>query len=372
MKIVICGNYGAENLGDELILEGLLETLKVAAPEAEITVMSGNPKETKWLYRQKYGIEVVEKFPSGFRSILKSVFSKSKVKEAIENCDYFILGGGGLFNDLHWRASLIWANQVRQAIKENKKVIMYGQSIGPLNDFGKNLVKNIFNKASFIGVRDEDSATELKTLGITKEIIITPDLAFRIPVPAPKPAPVLTTPTVIISLRRLGNMDDNFVKEFATFCNWLIEEKKCRLKFMQFQQGIDSDRDLHQEVIDQINQRDRVININPAINADSLLATFQKADFVFAMRMHAIICAMKTCKPFLAISYSKKIDSLIKDSDLGEYIIGHDHIYFEQLKNFFILLNEKKDKVKTKLQVLNVVNLDKLKKAEIKLKDFLK
>jgi polysaccharide pyruvyl transferase WcaK-like protein len=77
MKIVICGNYGAENLGDELILEGMLETLRAVSPDAEITVMSGNPKETKWLYKARYGMEAVAKFPSGIRSFLKSIFRNS-------------------------------------------------------------------------------------------------------------------------------------------------------------------------------------------------------------------------------------------------------------------------------------------------------
>lgn len=372
MKIVVCGNYGAENLGDELILEGLLKTLRTVSPDAEITVMSGNKKETNWLYKARYGIEAVDMFPSGFRSFLKSIFPNSPTKEAVSNCDYFILGGGGLFNDLNWHASIIWGMQARQALRRNKPIIILGQSVGPLRDMGRFFVRRIFSKASFIGVRDEDSATELRNLGITKEIVVTPDLAFRVPVPAPKPAPVLTTPTVIISLRQMKNMKGNFITEFSKFCNWLIEERKCRLKFMEFQQGSEGDRDLHQKIITQINQRDKVININPAINPEALFDHFQKASFVFAMRLHAIICAMKTCKPFLAISYSKKITSLIKDSDLRENIIGHDEINFDKLKAHFISLDGKKDNVKEKLQVLNSLNLENLKSAELKLKDFLK
>ncbi len=371
MKIVICGNYGAGNLGDELILEGLLETLKVVSPDAEIIIMSGNPKETKWVYKPRYGIESVEKFPSGLRSFLKSIFHNSPTKEAVTNCDYFILGGGGLFNNLNWHASIIWAMQARQALKKNKPIIIYGQSVGPLSDMGRFFVRRIFSKAHLIGVRDEDSAIELKNLGITKEILVTPDLAFRVPVPSITTNIPDTTPTVIISLRQLGSMTENSIKEFSQFCNWLIEERKCRLKFMEFQQGTKGDRILHQKVIAQINQRDKVININPAINSEALFNHFQKASFVFAMRMHAIICAMKTCKPFLAISYSKKIDSLVKDSNLENHLIQHDNIEFNQLKNFFILMNEKGDEIKGKLQKLNSTNLEKLQAAEIKLKNLL-
>ena len=372
MKIVICGNYGAENLGDELILEGLLETLKNIAPGAEITVMSGNPEATEKSYNQKYGIKAVEKFPSGFRSILKSIFSNSATKDAVKNCDYFILGGGGLFNDLNWHASIIWAMQARQALKLNKPLIMYGQSIGPLSDLGRYLVKKIFAQAAFIGVRDQDSATELKNLGITKEICVTPDLAFRVPAEIGPITETATLPTAIISLRQLGTTTGDFIKEFSSFCNWLIEEKNYSLQFIDFQQGTESDKNLHQSIITQIRQSEKISHLDQTLTSQRLLEHFKNADFVFAMRMHAIICAMKTCKPFLAISYSRKINSLIKDSALEKYLIAHDHVYFEQLKNFFTLLNDKREEVREKLSKLNSANLEKLQSVEIKLKDLLK
>lgn len=370
MKIVVCGNYGAGNLGDELILEGMLETLKISAPGAEITAMSGNPAETEKIYGPKYGIKSVEMLPAGLHSFVKSIFSPSRTKKVISECDYFILGGGGLFNDLNWQADLIWTTQVREAFKKNKPVIMYGQSVGPLGDLSKFLVRRIFSKAAFIGVRDEDSSTELKKLGITKEIVVTPDLAFRLPVDVNQAS--ATPPIIIISLRQIESLNEKFIKEFAAFCNWLIEEKKYNLKFIDFQSGPEGDDNLHENIIVHIKHRDKITHIHPTINADKLLEHFQKADFVFAMRMHAVICAMKTNKPFLAISYSRKIDSLIKDSNLENYLIGHDHIYFDQLKDFFILMNEKKEDIKEKLQKLNSLNLEKLQASELKLKNLLK
>lgn len=372
MKIVVCGNYGAQNLGDELILEGLLATLKSIAPEAEITVMSGNPEQT----RATHSVNSVEKFPSGVRSFLKDLltgFSKSApAREAVKNCDYFILGGGGLFNDLDWHASIIWYLQARQALKYNKPLIIYGQSIGPLSDVGKFLVKRIFSKAAFIGVRDEDSAVELKNLGIDKEITVTPDLAFQLPtIPAASTASPAES-TIIISLRHLPSLNENFIHEFSAFCNWLILEQKCNLKFIDFQQGPHGDTNLHKKIITQISQKEKVTHLDKISDTGELLTHFQQADFVFAMRLHAIISAIKTNRPFLAISYSRKINSMIKDSGLEKYLIAHDHLYLDQLKNFFIFLREKKTEIQEKLTQLNSTNLEKLEKAKLLLKDHLK
>ncbi len=92
MKFTICGNYGAGNLGDEMILSGLISFLKETYNEIEITVLSGDPKKTA-----TKDIHSVEKFPAGIKSLLKFPFSKSKTKEEFSSSDYFILGGGGLF-----------------------------------------------------------------------------------------------------------------------------------------------------------------------------------------------------------------------------------------------------------------------------------
>ncbi|MBD3360226.1 polysaccharide pyruvyl transferase CsaB, partial [Candidatus Peregrinibacteria bacterium] len=46
MKIVIAGNYGAGNLGDEMILEGMIKIIKSSSPDSEITALSASPEET--------------------------------------------------------------------------------------------------------------------------------------------------------------------------------------------------------------------------------------------------------------------------------------------------------------------------------------
>jgi len=74
MKIVIAGNYGANNLGDEMILEGLLKLLNDVVPDAKITVLSSEPKDTK----KRHKVKSLNLFPAGFRSYL---ISKEKTQK---------------------------------------------------------------------------------------------------------------------------------------------------------------------------------------------------------------------------------------------------------------------------------------------------
>src|SRR5438132_576599 len=89
-KIVIAGYYGFDNLGDELILESILDGLGQARSRA--IVLSRAPKKTF----ARFGVASVNRWLpwSVFRAILRS--------------NAFILGGGGLLQDRTSFFSLIY------------------------------------------------------------------------------------------------------------------------------------------------------------------------------------------------------------------------------------------------------------------------
>ena len=61
MKFVVCGNYGAANLGDEMILEGLKIALNQTFPNSEV--------------------KVIQHFPLALEVFLKVYFKKTKLKK---------------------------------------------------------------------------------------------------------------------------------------------------------------------------------------------------------------------------------------------------------------------------------------------------
>lgn len=342
MKIVICGNYGAENLGDEMILEGILENLRSVTPSAEITIFSGNPKQTF----EKTSIKSVEKFPTGFKSLLKSIFGKNKAKQAVKECDYFILGGGGLFGNLTFRANLIWGIQAWQAYRHKKPVIMYGQSIGQLNGkIRKWIVKNLFKKADFIGVRDSESKKRLENLGITKEIKVIPDLAFSI-TNVPKNSGLKENKELILALRGNGGLNKNSKNIIHEFLQDLIS-KNWKIRVINFQKNIDET--LHKEITKNL-QNTEILDIK---NTKELLEAYSTSDLVLGMRLHSIISAIKTETPFIAISYADKVKDLLNDAKLSEYMLSTDKITLEKLQDLFSKTMKEDKEIRQKLALYN-------------------
>jgi len=363
MKIVIAGNYGVGNLGDEMILKGLLQTLRNAVPFAELTVLSGNPEETS----NKHYVKTAEKFPAGFRSLMKMFLGMRKgPSELVKECDYFILGGGGLFGGPVKRANIIWGIQAMMAYFYKKPVIMYGQSIGRLKGwFTKKIVKNLFKKAETIILRDQKSKDRLIVLGVSEEKIhVFPDLAFGFKY---ENRAVERQKKIIVALREMKKIKPKFKEAIAGFLNWLIRENKWKVTFVTFQKGIGSDDPLHEEVRAMIVDKPSVEMINDD-NIDQVMQNFAEAEMVFGMRLHSIISAIKTNTPFIAINYAPKVEDFLAYAGLNSHMVNMRKLNAAKIREKFDLVQSEKENITSKISQFN----ENVAKEHKKMEEFLK
>ncbi|MFA6917612.1 MAG: polysaccharide pyruvyl transferase family protein [Candidatus Gracilibacteria bacterium] len=366
MKIVITGNYGAENLGDEMILKGLLCTIRKIVPFAELTVLSGNPRETA----RNYQVNSAEKFPAGFRSLFRAVFGKNReTAKVVKECDYFILGGGGLFGGLKKRANIIWGIQAVMAYFYRKPVIMCGQSVGNLGSwFEKRLIKKIFSKARLIIVRDEKSKDRLEKLGVKKKIHVYPDLAFGCKV---EDMASQRQNKLLVALREMDGISQSLKQSVAEFLNWLINEHKWNVTFVTFQKGVGTDDPLHEEVMEMIVDKSYMDLINE-LDIEKVIKAFTEAEMILGMRLHSIISAIKAQTPFIAINYAPKVADLLENSGFEENIVEMNMINPETLRKQFEKIRAEKEKITGKLNKYNAeiekkrAEMEELLKATLK------
>jgi polysaccharide pyruvyl transferase CsaB len=366
MKIVIAGNYGVQNLGDEMILKGLLQTLRNIMPLAELTVLSGDPTETN----RTYQIDSVEKFPAGFRSFFKNIFHKNNAtSKVVKNCDYFILGGGGLFGGPKRRANLIWGIQAMMANFYRRKVIMYGQSIGPINKFiDQFLIKKLFKKAKLIIVRDNSSKDRLKKFGIKNKIHVYPDLAFRFKIEENSQQ---RGKRLIVALRQMENLSPDFKESISSFLNWLINEHKWNITFITFQKGVESDASLHESIMEMITDKSYMELIDEH-DFEKIIKAYLESEMVLGMRLHSLISAIKTNTPFIAINYAPKVKDLLEFSGLEDHFINLDEITLEKLQDEFSKIIVNKEEIIEQLKQYNEKAKTSHEEMEELLKDALK
>lgn len=323
MKIVISGNYGAGNIGDEMILEGMLYLLNDGIKGLKITVLSETPSLTS----KKYGVKSVKKFPSGLRSLSKNIFKKSDTKVAVKNCDYFILGGGGLFGGPERRGNYVWAVQAFMALFYKKPLLMIGQSVGNKTSIiEKYIIKKLFSKSKLIVVREKVSKKNLIKLGIKKKIYVYPDLALS----KSTTEAVERKKNIIIALRKTYRIKKDFFKQIAGFIDSL--PNNYRIKFINFKKGSQSDQKFHQNVIDNIKSEKNVIVVRHNEESDKVIKHFKTAEFAICMRLHSVITAILTQTPFVALNYSSKVKSFTTYANLGEFTLEMDEVNSKIIK----------------------------------------
>jgi len=163
IDVLVLGYYGFGNLGDELLSKAVVDNLTDAGVEKDrIVLLSANPE----LSEKNCGVKAYNRWNLGTVSALMKQ-SKS-----------FLLGGGGLFQDVSSVKSCgyYWW-MVRGAKISKTSVWAVSQSVGPLQSrLGKWFTKNAFKNCSYISVRDEKSQKILSEWNIKS--VTTPDLVL--------------------------------------------------------------------------------------------------------------------------------------------------------------------------------------------------
>lgn len=284
-KVCISGYYGFKNFGDEAILKVLTEHLK----DADVTVFSSDPQFTS----VTYGVKSVKGFD------LKNVV------KTIQNTDILISGGGSLLQDVTSLKSLVYYSLIiALGLLFNKKVIIFAQGIGPINNkFAQIVVKNLLKQCSLVTVRDENSLKLLENWGVNAILVCDP--IYSLEVPCQEKANV-----VGIQLRDFKTMNYNLLQKLAMLVSTKFSDKKVEIFSLQEAQDLDLCKKF-EKILNSINPE-----IKTEIVTDNIIERISKLEYLIAMRFHAILVALKSGVKTCAINYDIKVEKLAQDANL--------------------------------------------------------
>lgn len=165
-KIVISGYYGFNNAGDEAMLSAIIQSLRSTFDTPEITVISGSPAKTSWIF----DVKAIPRF--GMLPIIKSIFRS----------DLIISGGGSLLQDVtSWKSMIYYLSIITLGVLFRKRVFLYSQGIGPVRYRVIRIVlKHVLNHVDVITVRDKESKGFLERLGVKRRIYTTADAVLSL------------------------------------------------------------------------------------------------------------------------------------------------------------------------------------------------
>jgi len=307
-RVLISGYYGFGNAGDEAILAGLIEGFRQRAPEAELTVLSGDPGATA----REHGVVAA---PRGLRS----------VRHQIKLSDLVISGGGGLLQDVtSWRSPLYYLAVVELARRARRPVAFVGQSVGPLRRPAiRWLARRVLSGVGALAVRDGVSREALFGLGLGREAEVTADLAFLMPPPteeeieaARRKAGVAAGegPVAAVALRPdpAGEGGEDMAGMLGEAIGGVCGELGLRPVLVAMQPSQDV------EFAGRVAAR-MPLGAGagaPVMSARELLALTAGCDLLIGMRLHALVFAALAGVPPVGISYDPKVDGLMEQLGL--------------------------------------------------------
>ncbi|MFJ9497378.1 polysaccharide pyruvyl transferase CsaB [Brevibacillus centrosporus] len=339
-RILISGYYGFNNAGDDVVLYGIISSLKREQPNISLAVLSNQPDRTAELF----GIEAYDRWSFG-----------TIVRELMRS-DMLVMGGGTLMQDVTSpRSVLYYLGIVTIAKLLGKPVVFYAQGFGPiLKPLSRSMIKRVVNRVDVITVRDYESGEDFKSCGVVKAPIhITADPALTISpedISDERGLELLqgkfadpAKPLVAISVRN-WKQEQAFKKVIARAADWFLL-RGWNVLFLPMH--VPSDLAPSREIMDQMQQPGARLLDEPVTFHD-IMSVLKQCDYVVGMRLHSLILACMLRTPFIGISYDPKIDRFVERAGMP----NAGHITKLAENSLLALLEERLDRMVQEIGVV--------------------
>lgn len=183
-RILVSGWYGFGNIGDEAILQAVVDRFRAESPGAEVAALSYRPAYT----RRVQQIDAAHQVPFTLRSWLSWLGKTRWIGTLAQfvRCDTFVMGGGGFLSDWQPEVPRGWLKQFRLAKLLGKRTRLHGIGAGPfLTEAGRAAVRHYVNRyVDAVTVRDhesyrclvEDCGVDAARVGIEIDPVATMDV----------------------------------------------------------------------------------------------------------------------------------------------------------------------------------------------------
>lgn len=308
-RLVLSGYFGFGNLGDEAILEATVASLRKHCPEVEITALMANPELAHSL-------------------AIQSVPRKSPwpVLRSLAGCDLLLSGGGGLLQDSTGPGSVFYYLGVCALAKLlGKRVMFFCQGFGPVKSRScQAAVRWLGNRLDLITLRDDQSADEMRQLGVKRPPLrVTADPALLLePAPTARLREILSQeglsgeigrlegptgrhpgvgPLVAVTVRPWPNLP---LEAIAQALKEFREREQARYLLIPFHPS--KDREPSQRLVEALEGQAYLIKGDYAPR--EITGLLRCCDMVVGMRLHSLILACAAGIPLIGLSYDPKVE----------------------------------------------------------------
>ncbi len=298
---LICGYYGMQNIGDELMCKAIIENL----PKYRPVIASYNPTFTQAVHN----VESVK-------------YKEASFDQALKISQLVIIGGGTLFHDqgLSQNQNVIfYTDIISKAHSQEKRIVIMGVGVDKINlSENQQLMRQYLPLCQYIFVRDKKSKQNLNEIGIDlPQIKVISDLSFALQFGNNPHSHQDKLKKIGINLCASEiNSSHDVQKKVDQHLIPFIKKTKAQFVFIP---AHPKDTDFHKYLQDESGKQIEMANISPVTFFDDYSNALNDLDFLIASRYHMIILGIVHKIPTTVVSYSEKTESLKGQFELIEF-----------------------------------------------------
>ena len=376
-RISFYGNFGAGNLGNEATLQSVIERVLRRSPDALLSCFCANPDDV----RARHGIEALpaavgdgsaarrsnsipaRAFRIGLKRLPVELAHWIKCWRALRSVDMLIIAGTGIVCDYTTGPSgypyAIFKLSTLAAARR-VKLIFLSVGVGPIqHPLSRWLLKTSLILARHRSYRDEASKRYLQDIGfVTDRDSVYPDVVFGLAKGA------LVRRIAQGQTRKIGlgikdyastNPEESrrYLDTMATFVSWLqgsgygvrllIGDIQYDSSWIDQFVSILKNRNIPAEA--------PFLFAEPALTVDELLRQVGETEAVVSARYHNLVMALIQNKPVIALSDHAKLDSVVTDFGLADYLVPLRDVSAERLFDKFRQLESNINQLRPRLKV---------------------
>lgn len=398
-RIAFLSPTGYGNLGDAAIIESLIQGIRRRQPDAEITGFTLNPSDTMIRHGVPAftcsgltirGYRVREAPPAaggeaprratsvarralallpglqrGYR-LLRQVAAERTHRlvslERVRGYDLVVLAGGGQLDDFWggafghpftlWR----WASLARRA---GARFVVLSVGTGSLTPLSKRFVHRALAMADYRSYRDERSRELIGAPQLTRGDPIVPDLAYAPPV---EPRSATRTSRTAIGVSPMAYADprgwpapdlvrySRHLESLAALSVRIVRAGHDVVLFTTDGPDRVSLSELRELIEAELASEERTRLRVPEIDGvAALMRALADCEVVVSARLHGILLSHLAGRPTLAISYERKVRTLMEEMELGRYCYEMDEFTLEAGWRRFLELYDRRAEIAANL-----------------------
>ena len=329
MRALVSGYYGFGNLGDEAILSVLLELLRARLDLSgeEVCVLSGTPQDTARIH--------------GVRAVPRT--SPRAIRRELARSDVFVSGGGGLIQDRTSRRSAAYYLGLLEWARHYAPIVLMGQGIGPLESvWTQRWAHRILPRADAALVRDEASARLLRRWNVPADRLFCGSDLTLLKWKSASPTDEACAP---LQGHLSGPGNENDEADGASYAFIALRGRDVDPSSRQLVEAI-------RALSERRNVRPALLAMHPAedlaplerlagrlpidapvldptgVATDDVLRCFRSADVVIGSRLHALVFALLSRRPFVALGGGRKVTRFLREvaevggPDVPQLVLG--------------------------------------------------